>query len=178
MSLRTYSKRFLMLRNHTVMLVPRTFHSCWKLFALDKIQLYAYCIVVKRRFSKLYSNLNFPFCSYRLSGRFSLVLSFLCVTAPNHSRKRSYIILQKDVICWSMGPLRGVVSKKESSWSNYVHIAIRLSLGHWILSLLGNSPGRCRSAMGSWTLWGCSWFLSPSFGRRITSFAPVCLVDS
>ena len=31
MSLRLCSNRFLMLRNHTGMVVPRVFHSCWKL---------------------------------------------------------------------------------------------------------------------------------------------------
>ena len=56
-----------------------------------------------------------------------------------------------------------MVSKKESSWSKFVRVAIWLPLSHWILGLLGMSPGRCCSAMGSWTLWGCSWFISPSF---------------
>ena len=50
MSLRIYSNRFLMLRNHTGMVVPRVFHSCWKLIAFDQIQLYAYCAVVWRWF--------------------------------------------------------------------------------------------------------------------------------
>ena len=59
--------------------------------------------------------------------------------------------------------LRWVVSKKESSWSKFVHIATWLPLVHWILDLLKMSPGRCHSAIGSWTLWGCSWFISPSF---------------
>ena len=71
-----------------------------------------------RRFSILCSDLSFPFCICRLYGRFPSVLSFLSVTAPNHSRQTSYITLQKDVNWWSMGPLRRVVSKKESSWSN------------------------------------------------------------
>ena len=35
MLLRIYSNRFLMLRNHTGMVVPRAFRSCWKLFAFD-----------------------------------------------------------------------------------------------------------------------------------------------
>ena len=50
MSLRVYSNRFLMLRNHTGMVVPRAFHSCWKLLAFDQIQLDAYCTVVWRWF--------------------------------------------------------------------------------------------------------------------------------
>ena len=157
MSLRAYSNHFLMLRNHTGMVVPRAFHSRWRLLALDQIQLYAYFTGIKRRFNILCSDLNFPFCICCLFGRFS-VLSFLCVTAPNHSRRMSYIILQKDVICWSMGPLKWVVSKKESSWSKFVHVVISLPL-----SLLGKSPGRCRSAMAPWTLWECSWFITPSF---------------
>ena len=32
------------------MVVPRAFHSCWKLFALDQIQFDTYCAVVWRRF--------------------------------------------------------------------------------------------------------------------------------
>ena len=126
-SLRACSNRFLMLRNHTRMVILRAFHSCWRLFALE--------------------------------------------------RQTSYIIL-KDAICWSIGPLRWVLSKKESSWSKFFHVAILLPLGHWIIFLQRMSPGRCRSAMSSWTLIHkpISWFIFSD--RRITSFAPACLVDS
>ena len=48
MLLRFYSNRFL--RNHTGMVVPRVFPSCWKLLAFDQIQLDAYCAAVWRRF--------------------------------------------------------------------------------------------------------------------------------
>ena len=48
------------------------------------------------------------------SVRFPSVLSFLCITAQKRLRQTSYIILLKDVICWSMGPLRWVVSKKKT----------------------------------------------------------------
>ena len=113
MSLRTYSNHFLMLHNHTGMVVPHAFDSHWRLFSLDQIQLYAYCTMVKQHFSILCSNLNFLFCICCQFGHFSLVLFFLCVTATNHSRQTSYIIPQKDVICCSMGPLRRVVSKNE-----------------------------------------------------------------
>ena len=50
MLLHIYSNRFLMLCNHTGMVVPRGFHSCCKLLAFDQIQLDAYCAVVWRRF--------------------------------------------------------------------------------------------------------------------------------
>ena len=50
MSLRIYSNRFLMLRNHMGMVATRAFHSCWKLLALNQIHLDAYCAVVWRRF--------------------------------------------------------------------------------------------------------------------------------
>ena len=50
MSLRVYSNRFMVLRNHTGMVVPRAFHSCWKLLVFDQIQLDACCAVVWRRF--------------------------------------------------------------------------------------------------------------------------------
>ena len=49
-SLRIYSNRFLVLRNHTWMVVPHAFHSCWKHLAFDQIQLYACCTMIWRRF--------------------------------------------------------------------------------------------------------------------------------
>ena len=48
MLLHVYSNRFY--RNHTGKVVPRVFHSCWKLLAFDQIQLDAYCTAVWRRF--------------------------------------------------------------------------------------------------------------------------------
>ena len=48
MILRTYSNRFLMFHNHPGMVVPRAFHSCWKLLAFNQIQLDWYCTVVWR----------------------------------------------------------------------------------------------------------------------------------
>ena len=50
MLLRIYSNRFLMLCNHTGMVVPCAFNSYWKLLTFDQIQLDAYCAVVWRRF--------------------------------------------------------------------------------------------------------------------------------
>ena len=50
MSLRAYSNRFLMLHNHTGMVVLRAFQSCWRLFAFDQIQLDACYAVVWRLF--------------------------------------------------------------------------------------------------------------------------------
>ena len=46
--LRVYSNCFLL--NHTGMVVPRVFHSCWKLLAFDQIQLDAYRAMVWRQF--------------------------------------------------------------------------------------------------------------------------------
>ena len=43
-----------------------------------------------RRFSIFCSALKFPFCICRLFGHFHSVLSFLSVTASNHSRQTSY----------------------------------------------------------------------------------------
>ena len=43
MLLHVYCNHFLMLRNHTGMVVPRAFHSCWNLLAFDQIQLNTYC---------------------------------------------------------------------------------------------------------------------------------------
>ena len=48
MLLCVYSNRFL--RNHTGMVVPHVFHSCWKLLTFDQIQLDAYRAVFWRRF--------------------------------------------------------------------------------------------------------------------------------
>ena len=48
MLLRVYSNRFLC--NHTGIVVPRVFPSCWKLLTFDQIQLDAYCAAVWRRF--------------------------------------------------------------------------------------------------------------------------------
>ena len=139
------------------MVVLHAFHSCWRLF-----QLYPYCTVVKWHFSSLCSDLNFPFCICRAFGRLSLVLSFFMRYSTKPLQTNSYIILQKYVICWSMGALTWVVSKNESSWSKFVHMAIWLPLGHWILGFLVKSLGCFHSAVGSWTLLGCSWFISPS----------------
>ena len=50
MSLRVYSNRFLILRNHTGIVILREFHSWWILFALDQMQLDAYCTVVWRQY--------------------------------------------------------------------------------------------------------------------------------
>ena len=50
MLLRVYSNCFLMSRNHTGMVVPRSFHSCWNPLAFDQIQFDAYCAVVRRWF--------------------------------------------------------------------------------------------------------------------------------
>ena len=49
MLLSIYSNHFLMLCNHTGMVVPHVFYSCWKLLAFDQIQHDAYCAMVRRR---------------------------------------------------------------------------------------------------------------------------------
>ena len=51
MSLGIYSNHFRMLCNHMGMMVLRAFHSCWKFFAFNQIQLDAYCAMVWRRFA-------------------------------------------------------------------------------------------------------------------------------
>ena len=50
MSLCTCCNHFLMLHSHTVMVIPCAFLSCWRLLALDQIQLDAYCTMVWRRY--------------------------------------------------------------------------------------------------------------------------------
>ena len=58
--------------------------------------------------------LTFPSVTVVYSVVFLWFYLFLCITAPNPSRQTSYIILPKNVICWSMGPSRWVVSKKKA----------------------------------------------------------------
>ena len=55
MSLCTCSNCFLMLHNHTGMLILHAFHTCWSLFALDQIQLGAYCTVVWRQYEATFN---------------------------------------------------------------------------------------------------------------------------
>ena len=64
MLLRVYSNRFLMLRNHTGKVVPRAFHSYWKLLAFDQIQHDGYCAVVWRRFEATFKHLQIIYKSY------------------------------------------------------------------------------------------------------------------
>ena len=54
MSLRACSNRFLMLRKYTGMVIPRAFHSCWRLFARNQIHLDAYCTVVWRWYEAIF----------------------------------------------------------------------------------------------------------------------------
>ena len=97
-------------------------------------------------------------------------------TKPRQAK--SFIILQKDIICWSIGPLRWVGSRKENSWSKFVQVAIWVPLG-----FIRMSPGRCHSEIGSWTLWGVFLIHKPIIrftfaDRRMTSFPPAYGVDS
>ena len=39
-----------MLHNYTAIVILHAFHSCWRLFALDQIQLDAYCTVIWRQY--------------------------------------------------------------------------------------------------------------------------------
>ena len=50
MPLHVYSNCFLMLHNHTEMVVLRAFHSYWRLFTLDRIQFDAYCATIWRQY--------------------------------------------------------------------------------------------------------------------------------
>ena len=51
----------LQLRNHTGMVILHEFHTCWRLFALDQIQLDAYFTVVWRRYEATF---NLYVCVY------------------------------------------------------------------------------------------------------------------
>ena len=140
-----------MLRNHTGIVVPRAFPSCWRLCALDQIQLDAYCTVVKQLFSILCSDLNFPFCICRC--RFSSVFSFCALLHQTNiiydSTERCHLFIN--------GTLKMGGEKKKAP-------------GHYLITLgplnswLSRNVSRTLSlSNGFLKLWGCSWFISPSF---------------
>ena len=75
-----------------------------------------YCIITQEWWFRVhFIHVEIHTISIIYSVRYPSVLYFLCVTAPRHSRQMSYIILLKDDICWYMGPLRWVVSKRKAS---------------------------------------------------------------
>ena len=121
------------------------------------------------------------FLLYPLSIRF-VFIQFYLFYARKHSRQTSYIILLKDVICWSMGPLRWVVGKKKAPG--------QVCPGSYLITL---------GPLNFWLARNVSWMLTLSnglvntvgvilihkpliwfsfSGRRITLFAPARLVDS
>ena len=74
-----------------------------------------FCVITRERWFRVHIiHVEILSISVIYSVCFPSVLSFLCVTAQKHSRQTSYIILLKDVICWSMGLSRWVVSKKKA----------------------------------------------------------------
>ena len=56
---RVYSKRFLMLRNNTRMVVPRAFHLFWRFFALEQIKFDAYCTMVQHSLYRYWLSLQY-----------------------------------------------------------------------------------------------------------------------
>ena len=88
------------------------------LSAVDVIASVSWFCVITREwwFHVHWIHVEIPSISVIYSVRFPSVFSFffLCVTAQKHSKQTSYIILLKDVICWSMGPSRLVVSRKKA----------------------------------------------------------------
>ena len=117
---------------------------------------------------------------YPLSIRF--VFFHLCVTAQKHSRQTLYIIPLKDLICWSMGPQDGWWVKRK--------LLVKVCPGSYLITL---GPLNSRLAKNvSRTLMvsnglvntvGVNLIHRPIIrfifsGRRITFFAPACLVDS
>ena len=102
---------------------------------------------------------------------------YLCITAQKRLRQTSYIILLKDVICWSMGPLRWVVSKRKLLVlicpSSYL---ITLGpLNFWLARMLTLSNGPVNTVG---VILIHKLIIQFTFSsRRITLFTPVCLVD-
>ena len=122
------------------------------------------------------------FLSVIYSVRFPSVLSFLCVTAQKYSRQTSYIILLKDVICWSMGLQDGWwVKRKLLVWvcpSSYL-----ITLGPLNSWFARNVSRMLMFNNGLVNTVGVNLIHRPinrfTFsGWRITLFAPARLVDS
>ena len=100
-----HSKRFLMLCNHTGMVVQRAFHLCWN-----------------------------PFDTRHLFGSFSFSFIFFYASLHQGTPDKRHIILQENVICWLMGPLRWVVRitlfAPEKLWKIYNNEIRGLSVNH------------------------------------------------
>ena len=121
-----------------------------------------------------------PFYIRHLFGWFSFSFIFLYVTVQKHSRQTSYIILLKDVICWSMGPSRWL---KESSSSKSVQVSYLITLRPQNSWLARNVFRTLMLSNGLVNTVGVNMINRPIIrftfsGWRITLFAPARLVDS
>ena len=117
---------------------------------------------------------------YPLSIRF--IFFHLCVTAQKHLRQTSYIILLKDVICWSMGPQDGWWVKRK--------LLVLVCPGSYLITLGPLNSWLARNVSrtlmfsnGLVNTAGVNLIYRPIIrftfsGRRITLFTPARLVDS
>ena len=117
---------------------------------------------------------------YPLSIRF--VFFHLCVPAQKHSRQTSYIILLKDVICWSMCSQDGWWVKRK--------LLVKVCPGSYLITLGPLNSWHARNVFrtlmisnGLVNTVGVNLIHRPIIrftfsGRGITLFAPARLVDS
>ena len=148
------------------------------LLAVDVIATVSWCCVITREwwFRVHFIHVEIPSISVVYSVRFPSVLSFLCVTAPKHSRQTSYIILQKDIICWWLGAKRKLLVLVCPS--SYL-----ITLGPLNSLLARNVSRTLKLNNGLLNTVGVFLIHKPIIrfafsGRRITSFAQAYLVDS
>ena len=95
------SNRFLMLRNHMGIVVPRAFHSCWNPFYIRRLFgsfFFSFILFMHYRTKALQTNIIY------------------------NSAERCYLLIN--------GALKMDGEQKESSWSKFVQVAVWLPLGH------------------------------------------------
>ena len=87
-----------------------------------------FCVITREKWFNVHIiHVEILSISVIYSVHFPSVLSFLCVTAQKHLRQTSYIILLKDVICWSMGPSL-YIDNDDLMQSNFLHFYFLTSI--------------------------------------------------
>ena len=145
------------------------------LTAVDIIATVSWFCVIPR-----YACISFILKSFQYPLSIQFVFFHLCVTAQKHSRQTSYIILLKDVICWSMGPQDGWWVKRKLLVFVSSYLITLGPLNSWLARNVSRtlmvSNGLMNTVGVNLIHRPIIWFTFS--GRRITLFAPACLVDS
>ena len=140
MLLPVYSNRFL--RNHTGMVVPRVFTSCWKFLAFDQIQLDAYCAAVWRRFEatfNIYIYIYIHAHTHKYIYIYIYGYIYKYMYTHTHTYTHIYIYISKLIVLQ-----RDLYFSKEFFFSTYVYISSLLPLSG---NIRGTSPLE----------WGTQW---------------------